>query len=216
LYYLEVFLTRLIVIMLTQFRIQGKDNVPRTGSLLVVANHLSVSDPPILGVSLGRRVFFMAKEELFKNRLSGYFVRQFGAFPVYRRRSNLDAVRKAGQVIQDGKALVMFPEGKRSKVGSLQVAQFGSAFIACHNQVSILPVGITGTEMIRGLSWIWQRPKINFVIGKPFQLPENQGPQTREKLVEYTDLIMRHIAELLPEKYQGQYPVREKTNEIKS
>jgi 1-acyl-sn-glycerol-3-phosphate acyltransferase len=208
LYYLEIFLTRLIVLVLTQFRIQGRGNVPLTGSLLVVANHLSVSDPPILGASLGRRVFFMAKEELFKNRFSGYFVRQFGAFPVYRGRSNRDAIRKAGQVIQEGKALVMFPEGKRSKVGSLQSAQLGSAFLACHNQVSILPVGITGTEKIRGLSWIWRRPKINIVIGKPFQLPENQHPLTREKLAENTDLIMRHIAELLPEKYQGQYPVR--------
>ncbi len=207
-YYIEVFLTRLLVLIFTRFRIEGKLNVPRTGPLLVVANHLGVSDPPILGACLGRRVFFMAKEELFRNTLSRYFVRQFGAFPVRRGRSDIEAFRQAGRIIQEGKALVMFPEGKRSKTASLQTAQLGSAFIAYHYQVPILPVGITGTEAIHGLSWIWHRPVIKFVIGKPIQLPGKQNGLTREQLLEYTDLIMRRISELLPEKYQGNYPVR--------
>jgi 1-acyl-sn-glycerol-3-phosphate acyltransferase len=210
LYYFEIFLTRILVLLFTRFGIQGKENVPRTGPLLVVANHLSVSDPAILGATLGRRLYFMAKEELFKGGLSTYFVRQFGGFPVHRGHSDREAFRQAGRVIQRGKALVMFPEGKRSKAGSLQPAQLGSAFIAYHNGVTIIPVGITGTEKIYGLGWIWHRPKIKFVIGEPFQLPDSHKALTRGKLEEYTDLMMTHIAALLPEKYQGKYPVKEK------
>lgn len=214
-YYIEVFLTRLLVAILTRFKIQGKSNVPKSGPLLVVANHLSVSDPPILGASLGRRLFFMAKEELFRNKLSSYFVRQFGGFPVRRGRSDREAFRQADRVLEQGKALVMFPEGRRSKVGGLQTAQLGSAFIAYHSRVLILPVAITGTEKIHGLGWIWHRPEIHLVIGQPFELPDTHKALTRGKLEEYTNLTMKHIAELLPEKYRGQYPVQDK-NETQS
>jgi 1-acyl-sn-glycerol-3-phosphate acyltransferase len=205
LYYIEVFLTRFLVLILTRFKIQGKSNVPASGPLLVVANHLSVTDPPILGASLGRRLFFMAKEELFRKKIPGYFVRQFGAFPVHRGRSDREAFRQAERVLEQGEALAMFPEGKRSRVGSMQPAQLGSAFIAYHSRVLVLPVGIAGTEDIHGLGWIWRRPKICFVIGRPFQLPDTEKALTRGKLEEYTNLIMSRIAELVPEKYRGQY-----------
>ena len=204
-YYLEIFLTRLLVLLFANYQLRGKENVPRSGPLLVVANHLSMADPPVLGISLGRRAIFMAKEELFRNRFTGFFVRQFGAFPVYRERPSPDAIRQASRVLKQGKVLVMFPEGKRSKAGGLDSGFFGSALIAYHNQVPILPVGITGTEKIRGLWWIWRRPGLTFTIGQPFQLPVGQNALTREQLALYTDVIMRKIAELLPEKYQGNY-----------
>lgn len=204
-YYLEIWLTRLLVLLLTSYSIRGKKNVPPSGPVLVVANHLSVSDPPVLGMCLGRRAVFMAKEELFRHWLSRYFVSQFGAFPVYRGRSNRDAFRQARQVLGQGKVLVMFPEGKRSQDGRMQPALLGSALIAYHNKVPILPVGITGTEKIRGLGWIWRRPRISFSIGQPFQLPHDRNTANKEQLAEYTDIIMNRIADLLPEKYRGDW-----------
>ena len=204
-YYLEIWATRLVVLLLTRFSLRGKENVPREGPLLVVANHLSVADPPILGAHLGRRTVFMAKEELFRNWLSRYFISQFGAIPVYRGRSNRDAIRQAGRLFEQGKVLAMFPEGKRSREGHLQPALPGSALIAVHNNVLILPVGITGTESIRGLSWIWRRPRINFNIGRPFVLPREGNIVNKERLAEYTDVIMKQIAALLPDNYRGEY-----------
>jgi 1-acyl-sn-glycerol-3-phosphate acyltransferase len=170
-----------------------------------VANHLNLADPPLLGVSLERRVIFMAKEELFRSRLSAYFLGGFGSFPVHRGKLDRQALRSSQQVLADGQILVMFPEASRSRSARLKEALPGSALIACRSGVPILPVGIIGTEQLRGVGCLFRRPRVTINIGQPFSLPPVEGKLTREKLVEYTDLIMRRVAELLPPKYRGVY-----------
>jgi len=191
--------------LLTRWQVKGRENVPREGPVLVVANHLNLADPPLLGVSLGRTVIFMAKEELFRSRLTAYFLSGFGSFPVHRGKLDRQALRSSQQVLADGLALAMFPEASRSRSARLKAAMPGSALIACHSGVPILPVGIIGTEQLRGVGWLFRRPRVTINIGKPFSLPPVEGKLTREKLVEYTDLIMRRIAELLPPQYRGVY-----------
>jgi 1-acyl-sn-glycerol-3-phosphate acyltransferase len=80
LYYLLISLAQIVIFICTRFTLMGKENVPVKGAIVVVANHLSSADPVFLGTKLDRRIIFMAKEELFSNRFSSYFVRQFGAF----------------------------------------------------------------------------------------------------------------------------------------
>jgi len=207
LYHIEKYLARILFWILTSCRINGRENVPLTGPVLVLSNHLSVADPPALGIFLPRRPSFMAKEELFKNKILGYFVKSFGAFPVYKGRVNRQALRQAEQILQNGQVLVMFPEGKRSPNSTLQPGLPGSALIAYHNQVPILPVAITGTESIRGgISWIWRRPRVSISIGKPFSLPESGHSLSREQLKNYSERIMKEISSLLPEQYRGHYP----------
>ncbi len=191
--------------LLTRWEVKGIENVPKEGPVLVVANHLNFNDPPLLGVSLGRTVIFMAKEELFRSPIIAYFVSGFGSFPVHRGRLDRRALRRSQQVLADGLALVMFPEASRSRSGKLKNALPGSALIACRSGVPILPVGITGTEQLRGIGWLFRRPRLTVNIGQPFSLPPVEGRLTREKLAEYTDLIMRRIAGLLPTRYQGVY-----------
>ena len=207
-YYVGRVIIRLLLFLLTRWQVRGRENIPAQGALLVVANHLNNADPPLLGVSLSRKVVFMAKQELFRSRLSSYFVGGFGAFPVHRGRLDKQAFRQADQLLAQGLVLVMFPEGKRSKSGQLQPASSGSALIALRSGAPILPVAITGTEKIKGVAWMLRRPAITVNIGHPFQLPPGSSKLTKVELAEVTNFIMGRVAELLPPEYRGNY-VRE-------
>ena len=207
-YYVGRVMMRILLFCLVHWQVKGRDNVPAQGPVLVVANHLNLVDPPLLGVSLGRNVLFMAKEELFRSRFSGYFIRNFGAFPIHRGRLDRQALRQANEVLARGLALLMFPEGKRSKDTKLQPAFPGTALIALRSGTPILPVGITGTEKIKGSAWLLRRPRITVTVGHPFYLPPVSSKLTKMELAECTNLIMEHIAALLPSEYRGNYAVK--------
>ncbi len=204
-YYVAGVLLRGLFSLLTRWQVKGRENIPREGPVLVVANHLNLADPPLLGVSLGRTVIFMAKEELFRSRLAAYFVSGLGSFPVHRGKLDREAIRQSERILAEGRALLMFPEASRSQSAQLQPAFPGSALIASHSGVPILPVGISGTEKIKGIGWILRRPRLTVNIGQPFYLPPADSKLTRAQLDEHTELIMRRIAELLPPQYRGVY-----------
>lgn len=204
-YYVSQVIVRILLLLLTRCRVKGRENVPRQGPLLIVANHLSLADPPLLSVSLGRKTIFMAKKQLFHFRVIGYIMRSLGAFPVHRGQLDRWALRKAYQVLADGLALVMFPEGMRGRRGQLRPAFFGAALIASRSGAPILPVGISGTEELEHLSRLWRRPQITVNIGHPFYLPPPGSKLIRGELAELTHSIMQHITELLPPEYQGDY-----------
>ncbi len=183
----------------------GKENIPSRGPVVVVANHLSLADPPLVGISLGRKARFMAKEELFRSPLLRFLLVSVGAFPVNRQRLDRGALRRAEEALTQGFPLVMFPESTRSKSTQLQPAFPGAAMIAARNGMPILPIGITGTERIRGGIWWLTRPRLTVNIGVPFRLPSTNDKLTRAELNEYTEIMMRHIASLLPIEYRGAY-----------
>jgi len=207
-YYVARVIVRGLLKLLTHCQVKGRENIPSQGPLLIVANHLSLADPPLLGVSLSRKVTFMAKKELFRFRLIGYFIGSLGAFSVHRGQLDRKAMRQAYQVLADGLALVMFPEGTRSRSGRLRPAFSGPALIAVRSGAPILPVGIIGTEKIRGVTWLLRRPQITVNIGHPFYLPTVSSRLTKAELAELTNSIMGHIAELLPLEYRGDYGAR--------
>jgi len=195
----------LFFFLLTRRVIRGKENIPGRGPMLIVANHLHNADPPLIGSSLGRKVFFMAKEGLFRSRLTAFLFYRFGAFPVNRRRLGRSALRQAHQVLDNGQALAIFPEGRRSRRGHLEQPLAGSALIACRSGVPVFPVGIPGTEQIKGICWIFRRPTITVNIGNPFYLTPADGKLSKEELATLADSIMWRIAELLPPEYRGKY-----------
>lgn len=208
-YYTGKFLTRMLLFLLAHWRVRGRENMPEQGPLLIVANHINLADPPILAVSIRRKAMFMAKEELFRSRFSRFFMRNFGAFPVRRGQLDRGALRRAEQLLAQGSALIMFPEGQRSKNAQLQPAFAGSALVAVRSDVPILPVGISGTEKIKGRAWLFRRPRVTINIGHPFYLPAVNGKLTRAELAQLTNFMMEHIAELLPPEYRENYAGKE-------
>jgi 1-acyl-sn-glycerol-3-phosphate acyltransferase len=145
----------------------------------------------------------MAKEELFGLSPLGLVVRAYGAFSV--RRSGVDraALRRALEVLRKGEVLGMFPEGKRSLTHQLQEVQPGTAFIAARSGAPIVPVGISGSEKVRGISFILRRPSIVVRIGRPFTIQSIEAnKQDRPLLAKHADLITERIAELLPPSYR--------------
>jgi len=196
---------RVILFLLTHWQVRGKENIPKEGALLVISNHLSLVDPPLLNLVLDRPVRYMSKKQLFRFRVLAYYIRGLGGFPVHRGQPDREAFRQAEQVLAQGLALVIFPEGTRSRNGQLGHAFSGPTLIALRSGVPILPVGISGTEKLeRGLG-ILTRPRVTINIGHPFHLPTTTSKSTKTEL---TNHIMECIAELLPPEYRGQYGKR--------
>jgi 1-acyl-sn-glycerol-3-phosphate acyltransferase len=190
------------------WRIEGRENVPLTGPLILVANHVHVLDPILLVFSLPRWITFVAKEELFHSLFLRFWLRWAGSLPLQRggkvreKQRILESARKA---LDEGSILGMFPEGGRSVDGKLRKGRPGSAVIASRTGVSLLPIGIAGTDKIHGISWLWKRPRIVVNIGRPFKLPLASDKISKSQMQLLTTQLMGEIAALLPPEYQGTY-----------
>ena len=188
-----------------RLEITGRENVPPFGPLIVVVNHLSFTDPPVLVCSLPRKLSFLGKQELFANPVSRFAMRTFRVHPFDRSGLGVDAVRMAMRLLAQDEAVVVFPEGRRSPDHKLGDGLAGAAYMALRSQAPVLPVAITGTEKISG--WRMMAPLTSFRlnIGQPFSLPVVEGTLSRGVVSNMRDLMMSRIAALLPPEYQGKW-----------
>jgi 1-acyl-sn-glycerol-3-phosphate acyltransferase len=179
------------------------------GPLIIVSNHLSWLDIPLIGLAIPRQIAFMAKKEYFRSPFHRRLVDLYGGFTVERGAVDGTALRTAFNVLDGDRCLGIFPEGTRSKSPQLQQGHVGTAFIALHKNAYILPIGISGTEKIRvkfqGITKIFYRPKVIVNIGEPYRLPDVHGHPSRKDRDRSTEVIMHSIADLLPESYRGVY-----------
>ena len=137
------FIARALAFVIFPYKIIGREKIPKTGPLILCANHVSFIDPVWLGIAVkNRQIYFMAKEELFEIKVLGGIIRRLGAFPVKRGGSDVDAMKFGYEVLQKGNIMGIFPEGTRSKTGKLGRAKAGAAVIAHKSQTNILPVAI--------------------------------------------------------------------------
>jgi 1-acyl-sn-glycerol-3-phosphate acyltransferase len=210
-YYFGRVVIHILVFPFANWSVKGRENIPGKGPFLIVCNHLSLADPPTVAASIPLKCFFMAKEELFRDRWSRFWVENFGAIPVSRGGVDRKAIQRVEESLKKGISVIIFPEGGRSKTLQLQPALPGAALIASRTGVPILPVSITGTEKLKNmrlkpLLWcVFHRPMITVNIGRPFQPgPADAGPP-KEKRHVLMNSIMGEIAALLPPEYRGVY-----------
>jgi 1-acyl-sn-glycerol-3-phosphate acyltransferase len=195
---------RLILIVVARWKVTGRERVPQTGPLVVVCNHMSMADPPVLASAIkGRRIRYMAKAEIFRPPW-GWIPAAYGAFGVRRFEGDLTAMLNAERVLRRGEVLGMFPEGTRSKTGWLQRPHPGTALIALRAGAPILPCAIIGTDSLHGPLSLLTRPTIRVAIGEPIALEAVRRP-TEDQVSELTNRIYEEIKALLPAKYHPAY-----------
>jgi len=129
-------------------KLYGRENVPQKGALVVVSNHASLFDPPLLSCCVGRPVAYMAKEELFEIPVLKQAISLYGAYPVKRLQADRSAIRAALKTLEQGWAAGIFLQGTRTPDGRITQPKLGAAMIAAKAQVPILPVSLWGTEKI--------------------------------------------------------------------
>ena len=200
-YYLCKPPVQLFFAIFTRWRVHGRENIPRKGPVLVVSNHMTFAEPPVLSILLRRPSRFATKEGFFRFRPLGWVLSSWGAIPVHPGRADRSDIRRMEEHLNKGEAVAIFPEGTRSREGGLLPALGGAALIARRTDALILPVGVTGTERMKHMGWL-RRPVITIRFGKPFHVPRGDGKQEREAT---TRLIMQRVRDLLPREYHGAY-----------
>ena len=189
----------------SNYKVNGKENVPPMGPLLIVSNHLSYVDPSVLSNAIPRRLRFLAKDTIFRGFPISQMLKAYGAHPINREGADIAAIRWARTQLSEDGALVMFPEGTRSG-GSLIRGQHGVVTLIRMTGATILPVGITGTERLKLLLRIVNPTgNITVNIGTPFSLPPVEGRINKSLMKAMTDIIMERIAALLPKSYRRVY-----------
>lgn len=179
--------------------VEGRENVPMKGGLIVASNHISFWDPPLVGTAVGRELHFLAKEELFRNAVFGSLIRSFNAIPIRRGVADLSGLNKAMEVLRAGRALIMFPEGSRMRDGRLHRARPGVGMLAAGTDARILPCYIAGSDRPR--QWLLRRAKLQVRIGVARTWQEMAGPESdlelgRTLYQSIGDGVMREIAVL--------------------
>ena len=185
----------------------GGNRIIKKGPLIVVANHPSLFDPPLIGTILRREACFMAKEGLFSSGATTFLLKALGAFPLGRNQLSRQALKQTLDTIKKGKVLVIFPEGGRSDHGRMRKAMPGAVVLAIKLKAPILPIAISDTQRITSYKDLLRRPRIKVIVGEAFY-PEVGDGSIKGQAAETTDMIMQHIAALLPQEYHGYYATR--------
>ena len=189
-----------ILSLVARIQLKGRYNVPKHGPFLIASNHLSWTDIPLVPLLLPEKVVYMAKEEYFTSRIA-WLVRFMGAFPVKRGEGDRQALRAAEEQLKKGNVVVLFPEGTRSKTGTMAKGHAGLGMIALRSGVPVVPVAIWGSEKVLKQFG----PRVTISYGKPIVFKPKGSKMTREDIDYATEETMRTIAAMLPPEYRGVY-----------
>lgn len=195
-YYICKILVRIYMHIAYNLHYVGRKNIPKDTAVIYASNHRSYADPPLLGAGAKGKFAFMAKEELFRNKLFAWLISSLGAFPVSRGKGDTSTIDTAVERLNGGRSLMIFPEGTRSKDGKVGKGHTGAALIAARSGKPIIPVGIVYGEKLRF------RTKLIVKFGEPI-MPEDyteicDTPNPRQ-LVKLKNRYMEEIKSLVEE-----------------
>lgn len=188
---------------LFKFEVFGYENMPTSGSVLLMMNHASYFDPIFIGAAVKRNLHYMARSTLFKPGFIRWFLLNMNAFPVNLGSPDRLAIKKALKILDEGKVLLIFPEGTRTIDGNLQKAQDGVGFIAYRTKARVIPVYLDGTRKVlpRGAK-IPKTGKITVSFGKPIDMDYFRKKEpSRETYSQIGEEIMFRIKELMYERH---------------
>jgi 1-acyl-sn-glycerol-3-phosphate acyltransferase len=193
--------------LLGLFKVEGLENVPRSGAVIMCPNHAGTIDPPLVPAFMPRSdTWSMAKSEYFEKPMTRWLFRRYHAFPVVRHTADRAALRRSFDLLKDGQALVMYPEGTRVDSGLLAAPEPGAGFIAQKAGCPVVPVALTGTRecLPKGARWP-RRVRVTLRFGKPFMVRSRTEDGRRISHEDASEAIMLAIAELLPSDKRGVY-----------
>jgi 1-acyl-sn-glycerol-3-phosphate acyltransferase len=204
------FMLRIVFKLLLNLEVVGLENVPLKGPLILMINHTHLIDPAMAGGVMPREIVAMSKAENFRDPILGIIVRLYGAFPVRRGEVDLQATRRALEVLCHGEVLLMAPEGTRSENCRLQPGHDGMTFLALRANAPILPMAITGAKDLSSNLKRLHRTEVKIVIGQPFRFrpigTTNQRKRVRRDFLhQMTEEAMYQLAAILPPEYRGVY-----------
>jgi 1-acyl-sn-glycerol-3-phosphate acyltransferase len=180
-----------------RLHVEGQEHIPRAGPAILAANHTSYIDPIIIGIAVRRPVRFMAKKELFRLPLFGWLLRQFGAFPVNRDRTNLQTFKQAISLLKAGEIVAIFPEGTRGDGVDLRPAKPGIGLIVARTGAPVIPTFHRGTEKVfpKG-AWLPRPYRITLKFGAPCRFAEEQAGKEQDRAMIFSQTILAKIAAL--------------------
>ena len=177
--------------------VEGLENVPAEGSFLLTSNHIGLLDPPVIASACPREVGFAAKKELFAVPILGPLIRSLNSIPVDRAKVSVTTFREFGRFLGQGKGLMYFPEGTRSRTGELGKAKVGVGMILAQYPVAILPVVVEGTNSLSRA--LVRRGRLRVIFGPPYTLPREVVEPSEERREQYrriADLVLDRIRRL--------------------
>jgi 1-acyl-sn-glycerol-3-phosphate acyltransferase len=185
-------------------RVTGAENIPLTGPVLIAPIHRSNVDFAFTLFISPRKVFFMAKDPLFKVPLFGTLLRRLGAFPVHRGAADRESITLSEEVLRQGHALVLFPEGTRKDGPNVDTLHDGAMFVAARTAAMVVPVGIGGSDRAMPHGARIPRPaRVRVIVGAPISPPVSEGRVSRSSVTAKSEELREKLQAVYRESLKG-------------
>lgn len=211
----QLWLLRILMKLLLRVEVTNPEFVPKSGPVVVVINHVGWLDPLAAVGAFPRIVVPMAKQEIFRWFFAGSMMKLYEAIPVKRDGDDTGAFKAALRVLKQGGAVLLAPEGTRNRSCQLQSGKDGAVMLALRTNAAIVPVGVTGTQLVESYWKRLRRAPIRLSIGKPFQLRPAAGRERvqRGDIEAMTHEMMARLARQLPVEWRGVYATLDQAGE---